>query len=203
MFRDGLETLPVAEGAENEAKLHESYQALYRDMVDKFTKFGLQEYHAVSTPVRFARLTRSFFHNNGPSLIRSFSFALSFFLSPPSFAVQVVGEKYDAAVHEKAGELQLELPGSADDPAPNTVTEEVASGLKMKVGVVRRAKVVVAMAAPEPEKEEEPEEEVAEEATAATEEEEAAGEADGEASEEAQEEEEGGAPPPPKEEMPY
>jgi molecular chaperone GrpE (heat shock protein) len=47
-FRDGLTTLPVAESAEAEAKLHESYQALYRDMVDKFSKFGLQEYHAVS-----------------------------------------------------------------------------------------------------------------------------------------------------------
>ena len=36
------------EEKEAESKLHESYQALYRDMLDKFTKFGLQEYHAVS-----------------------------------------------------------------------------------------------------------------------------------------------------------
>ena len=50
MFRDGLTALPVSDGEEKEPepKLHESYQALYRDMLDKFTKFGLQEYHAVS-----------------------------------------------------------------------------------------------------------------------------------------------------------
>ena len=69
----------------------------------------------------------------------------------------MVGERYDATVHEKAGELQLEA-GAEGGPAAGTITEEVSSGLKMKVGVVRRAKVVVAMAAPEPEKPKEEEE---------------------------------------------
>merc|ERR1712146_537097 len=108
MFRDGLTALPVSDGEEKEAesKLHESYQALYRDMLDKFTKFGLQEYHAV------------------------------------------VGENYDASVHEKTGEIEVGGAETENDLIPGTITEEMASGLKMPHGVVRRAKVVVAVAAP-------------------------------------------------------
>ena len=63
---------------------------------------------------------------------------------------QVVGENYDASVHEKTGEIEVGGAETENDSAPGTITEEMASGLKMPHGVVRRAKVVVAVAAPSP-----------------------------------------------------
>ena len=61
-----------------------------------------------------------------------------------------MGENYDASVHEKTGEIEVGGAETENDSAPGTITEEMASGLKMPHGVVRRAKVVVAVAAPSP-----------------------------------------------------
>jgi hypothetical protein len=164
MFRGGLTALPVSDGEEKEAesKLHESYQALYRDMLDKFTKFGLQEYHAVSWLLNISNATGAYertgaatWTSNSSSFffienIRSWCSTWTHFSLIFNVDSQVVGENYDASVHEKTGEIEVGGAETENDSAPGTITEEMASGLKMPHGVVRRAKVVVAVSAPSP-----------------------------------------------------
>lgn len=91
---------------EDEEKLHGSYQQLYRQLNDKFAKFGLETFHGV------------------------------------------LGEKYDWMSHEQVSTVE-----ATETAIAGTVIEEVAAGLRCKAGVIRKVKVVVAVA-PEPPPEE-------------------------------------------------
>lgn len=110
-FADVMDEMERAESEvppadEAQQGLHNSYQVLARDMREKFSKFGLEEFHAA------------------------------------------VGEAFNPSKHEDmTGE---DHPAPAEAAKPGCVASEVAPGLRMKAGIVRKAGVTVVPKEAEP-----------------------------------------------------
>ena len=132
---DALDAAPqeIPPETESEQKLHDSYQALRADMLNTFTKLGLEEFHAAE-----GDLFQPSIHSQVPpcpaypphrasSASLAMRLALNLQLPRPGYQVEEVVVEENAAV--------------------GTVVQQVFPGLRTKTGTVRQAKVRVGVAA--------------------------------------------------------